>query len=185
MNTIDDAILKLGRSRPLAHEVLFHHRHNDETPPFHRELIEIWHSALQRVCTMAFREGGKSTIAEEALALAANYRLFHNCVIVGNTEKRACERLTAIKYELSTNELMAEMFGVHDEHTSKVWNEAELFFPTMSVLQPSVAASHYVVQNIFNIVLTSASATTLRKLRKARCIRMKKHWRPSGGSSKF
>jgi hypothetical protein len=126
MNSVNDVILKLGRSRPLAHEVLFKHRHSDETPPFHTELIQIWHSALQRVCTMAFREGGKSTIAEEALALAANYRLFHNCVIVGNTEKRACERLTAIKYELSTNELMAEMFGFHDEHTSKVWNEAEV-----------------------------------------------------------
>ena len=126
MNTIDDAILKLGRSRPLAHEVLFKHRHSDETPPFHVELISIWHSALQRVCTMAFREGGKSTIAEEALALAANYRLFHNCVIVGNTEKRACERLTAIKYELQTNELMAELFGFHDDNTSKVWNEAEV-----------------------------------------------------------
>jgi len=126
MTAVDDVILKLGRHRPLAHEVLFKHRHSDKTPPFHQEMIEIWHSALQHVCTMAFREGGKSTIAEEALALAANYRLFHNCVIVGNTEKRACERLTAIKYELSTNELMAEMFGFHDEHTSKVWNEAEV-----------------------------------------------------------
>ena len=76
---------------------------------------------------MAFREGGKSTMAEEALILGAEFGLFHNAVIVGNTEKRACERLTAIKYELETNEFLAGLFGgPHDEHTSKVWNEAEI-----------------------------------------------------------
>ena len=122
----DEAILRLGRDRRLAHQVLFQHRHSDATPQFHYDLIEAWHSQIPKLVAMAFREGAKSTIAEEALALAANYQLFHNCVIVGNTEKRACERLTAIKYELSTNELMAEMFGFHDEHTSKVWNEAEV-----------------------------------------------------------
>jgi hypothetical protein len=126
VTAIDDAILRLGRDRRLAHQVLFKHRHVDTTPEFHYELSEAWHSAIPRLNVMAFREGGKSTVAEEALALDANYRLFHNCVIVGNTEKRACERLTAIKYELSTNELMGEMFGLHDETTSKVWNEAEI-----------------------------------------------------------
>ena len=126
----DDAILKLGRDRRLAHQALFKHRHSDDTPPFHFELTDIWHSRLPRVNTMAFREGGKSTIAEEALIIGAQYGLFHNCIVVGNTEKRACERLTAIKYELSTNDMMTELFGEHSERTAKVWNEAEIILRT-------------------------------------------------------
>jgi hypothetical protein len=127
LSATDDLVLKFGKDRWLAHKILFKHRHSDETPPFHDELIEAWHSSAPRLVTMAFREGGKSTIAEEALIIGAEYKLFHNCVIVGNTEKRACERLTAIKYELETNEFLAGLFGgPHDEHTSKVWNEAEV-----------------------------------------------------------
>lgn len=126
----DDAILKLGRNRVLAHKVLFKDRHSDETPDFHTELITAWHSSLPRVNTMAFREGGKTTVAEEALALATEYKLFHNCIIVGNTEKRACERLTAIKHELSTNEFLNDLFGEHSERTAKVWNDAEIILNT-------------------------------------------------------
>jgi hypothetical protein len=127
VSDIDELVLRFGKDRWLAHKTLFRHRHSDATPAFHDELIEAWHSGAPRLVTMAFREGGKSTIAEEALIIGAEYGLFHNCVIVGNTEKRACERLTAIKYELETNEFLAGLFGgPHDEHTSKVWNEAEI-----------------------------------------------------------
>lgn len=123
-------LLKLRRNYHLAHQTLFHDRHSDTTPDFHYDMISLWHSVHPRINTMAFREGGKSTIAEEALILGAAYGLFRNAIIVGNTEKRACERLTAIKHELSTNELLAGMFGAHDEHTSKVWNEAEIILST-------------------------------------------------------
>ncbi len=72
---------------------------------------------------MAFREAGKSTIAEEAFVIGACYTLFHNAIIVGSTEKRACERLRAIKHEIETNELLAALFGFQ---MGKVWNEAEV-----------------------------------------------------------
>jgi hypothetical protein len=72
---------------------------------------------------MAFREFGKSTIAEEAFIIGACYRLFRNAIITGSTEKRACERLRAIKHEIETNELLDSLFGYQ---VGKVWNEAEI-----------------------------------------------------------
>ena len=121
--TRDSAILKLGRNRHLAHQVLFRHRHSDATPPFHYDLIDLWHSQISKALVMAFREAGKSTLAEEAFVIGACYRLFNNAIIVGATEKRACERLRAVKHEIESNELLAELFGFQ---VGKVWNEAEV-----------------------------------------------------------
>ena len=118
-----ELVLQLGRDRLLAHQALFKHRHSDETPPFHAELIKIWHSRDPSALVMVFREGGKSTIAEEALAIGVCYQLFHNALIVGATEKRATERLRAIKHELETNEAIAALFG---NQVGTVWNEAEI-----------------------------------------------------------
>jgi hypothetical protein len=123
LNEKEQAILKLGRDRILAHQVLFRHRHPDSTPAFHEEIITLWHSQLPKALVMAFREGGKSTIAEEAFVVGAEYKLFHNAIIVGSTEKRACERLRAIKHEIETNELLDSLFGYQ---VGKVWNEAEI-----------------------------------------------------------
>ena len=123
MTSKDEAILKLGRDRILAHQVLFKHRHADTTPDFHKEVINLWHSKIPKALVMAFREGGKSTVAEEAFVIGACYKLFHNAIIVGSTEKRACERLRAIKHEIETNELLDSLFGYQ---VGKVWNEAEI-----------------------------------------------------------
>jgi hypothetical protein len=123
MTPRDDLILKLGRDRLLAHQVLFKHRHVDQTPPAHYDLIRLWHSMVPKALVMAFREFGKSTIAEEAFVLGACYTLFHNAIIIGSTEKRACERLRAIKHEIETNELLQQLFGFQ---VGKVWNEAEV-----------------------------------------------------------
>ena len=122
----EETILQLARDRLLAHQVLFKHRHPDRTPYFHRELIELWHSNLPRVMAMAFREAGKSTIAEEAFIIGALFSLFHNAIIVGSTEKRACERLRAVKHELETNGLIQELFGFQGGLAAGVWNEAEV-----------------------------------------------------------
>lgn len=119
----EEVLLKLGRNRRLAHAALFRHRHPDETPPFHAEVIDLWHGPDPEALVMVFREGGKSTIAEEAFVIGAAYRLFHNALIIGATERRACERLRAIKHEIETNELLQTLFGSLVGH---VWNEAEV-----------------------------------------------------------
>src|ERR1700726_3895 len=116
-------LLKLGRNRILAHQVLFGHRHPDKTPEFHAELINMWHSRDPYGLVMVFREGGKSTIAEEAFVIGAGYQLFHNAMIIGATEKRACERLRAIKHEIANNEMVELLFG---KIVGDVWNEAEI-----------------------------------------------------------
>ena len=116
-------VLKLGRDRRLAHQFLFSHRHPDATPPFHLEIIDLWHSPQPNALVMVFREGGKSTIAEEAFLIGAGFQLFHNAMIIGSTERRACERLRAIKHEIVHNEKLRVLFG---ELKGDVWNEAEV-----------------------------------------------------------
>jgi hypothetical protein len=119
----EEIVLKLGRDRVLAHQSLFRHRHSDTTPPCHAEIINIWHGPDPHALVMMFREGGKSTIAEEAFVIGAAYQLFHNALIIGATERRACERLRAIKHEIETNENLAMLFG---SLKGPVWNEAEI-----------------------------------------------------------
>jgi hypothetical protein len=104
-------VLKFAANRIIAHQVLFKKRHRDPTPHFHDELIKLWHSASPKVLVLAFRGGGKSTLAEEAIILLAAMRLMRNVLIIGSSFDRAADRLRAIKHELETNELLIELYG--------------------------------------------------------------------------
>lgn len=119
----NDAILKLGRNRRLAHATLFRHRHTDDTPAFHYEIIDAWHSPVPRVLTQAFRGGAKSTIAEEVIAIEACFNLFSFAMLLGDSRDRAIERLRAIKYELEYNDYIHSLFG---NLVGAVWNEDEV-----------------------------------------------------------
>lgn len=105
------ALVRLGTDRAFAHAALFRHRHPNKSPPFHRELIEDWHSSDMSILDMVFRGGAKSTIAEEAITLKALFREFKNCLIVGADADRAAARLHAIAHELANNELIRRLFG--------------------------------------------------------------------------
>lgn len=105
------AQVRLGRDRVLAHAVLFKHRHPNRSPDFHRELIVDWHASDLSILDMVFRGGAKSTIAEEAIVIKALFREFKNCLIVGADADRAAARLHAIAFELLNNEMIAELFG--------------------------------------------------------------------------
>lgn len=119
----EEAILKLGRDKPLAHRVLFGHRHGNETPAFHDEHIDLWHSSIERFIEIVFRGGAKSTRAEEAITLEACLRSFKNCVILGESETRAVERLRSIKHEFNTNPYIEELFGDLGEGPAETWME--------------------------------------------------------------
>lgn len=123
MTDRETLLKQLGTDRIMAHQVLFRHRHPDVTPAFHDEIINLWHANDPAALVMVFREGGKSTIAEEAFVIGAGFRLFHNALIIGSTEKRSVERLRAIKHELEHNEMVQALFG---ELVGPVWNEAEV-----------------------------------------------------------
>jgi hypothetical protein len=124
-SAFDQLFMKLGSpaNRWLAHQVIFKKRHPDSTPAFHVELIQLWHSSSPRVLTMAFREGGKSTIAEEAIVLGASLQLFHNALILGADQDRAIDRLRAIKHEFETNDILRNLFG---DLVGPTWNESRI-----------------------------------------------------------
>lgn len=125
-------IRRLLANPRLAHATLFPHRHHDATPDFHLEMIDLWWSDAPWVITEAFRGGAKSTIAEEAITLMACFRFFHNCVILGDNETRAKERLTAIKHELETNEYIEQLF---DNQVGETWTETKIVLKNGVVLQ--------------------------------------------------
>lgn len=103
-------IAKFHRDRVLAHQVLFRHRHPDDTPPFHREMIQDFHSPDPYILWLAYRGSAKSTISEEGVALRACFQEFGNCLIIGASADRAGERLHAIKREFEQNEALFELF---------------------------------------------------------------------------
>lgn len=111
LTPIQQTQVRLGRDRPLAHAVLFRHRHPNKSPAFHRELILDWHAPDTCYLDMVFRGGAKSTIAEEAIVVRALYREFTNCLIVGADADRAASRLHAIAHELANNEMIRQIFG--------------------------------------------------------------------------
>jgi len=128
----DALIERLARNPRLLHASLFPHRHGDETPPFHLEMIDAWWSADPHVGTEAFRGGAKSTIAEEAITGMACLRMFNNAIILGDNETRAKERLTSIKHELETNEAITELFG---DLVGDTWTETKIVLTNGVVMQ--------------------------------------------------
>jgi hypothetical protein len=109
--------------RPLAHKVLFAHRHKDEDPEFHREMCELLYSDAAEVALMAFRGGAKSTYVEEYALLRALFREDIYTLLVGPKEASASQRLMAIRNELEINDLIIELFG---DQKAAPWSTTEL-----------------------------------------------------------
>jgi len=128
----DDMIRFLGKNRIAAHQILFKHRHPDLTPDFHARITTLWHSHLSRGLVMAFREAGKSTIAEEAIILMALLHEFKNGVIIGENEARAADRLNSIKHELLMNEQIRALFG---DQMGEVWGYAKIILRNGVIIQ--------------------------------------------------
>jgi len=116
-----------------AHIQLFPHRHTDRTPHFHDETIHTIHDlTIPEVLLVTFRGGAKSTLCEEALCILALSEAFTNGIIIGESEGRAAERLTAIKHEIDTNERLHYFFG---EQHGAVWGETRALLKNGVYLQ--------------------------------------------------
>lgn len=112
MTSLTEAALRLiVNDRPKAHSVLFAHRHPQASPPAHVEVINAFHSDHPRLVVEAFRGFAKSTIAEETCCIEAGLVEFRNCLVIGASYERACERLESIGHELETNENLEQVFG--------------------------------------------------------------------------
>lgn len=119
-----EIILEKFRANPvLAHSVVFAKRHTHASPEFHYHIINAWWSEEEYVGIEAFREGAKSTLSEEAVALMACMGIEPFILIIGANHDRAVDRLTAIKHEIENNEILIELFG---DQRGDVWNEGEI-----------------------------------------------------------
>lgn len=97
--------------RLLFHRYVFAHRHKNESPEFHDEILRKFYSGARQVLVKCFRGAAKSTKAEEYCIGGVLFRDFRFPILIGNSYDRACERLAAIKHELETNEIISELFG--------------------------------------------------------------------------
>jgi hypothetical protein len=113
----------LYADRFLAHRYLFEHRHKNTTPEFHNRILKAFYSPRSKVVAKCFRGSAKSTLAEEYVILGSLFRDFRYPLLIGNSYDSACERMSAIKHELETNELIMELFG---PQVGPVWTESEI-----------------------------------------------------------
>ena len=114
---------KFKRDRMLAHIALFPHRHKEESPPFHEEVVELFNSSAPLVALEAFRGGAKSTLIEEHVILKAMFKEEEFILIVGNSWSSACERLASIRQEFETNDALIDLFG---DQKSAPWAADEI-----------------------------------------------------------
>lgn len=108
-----------------AHEKLFPHRHEYPFAPFHQQIVDDFWSPAWNGITLGFRESGKTTLVEEGIVIAALYRQFRNCLIIGAKEELAAELLTNVKSEIENNELVRDLWG--DQHGA-TWTTTKVTF---------------------------------------------------------
>lgn len=73
--------------------------------------MQLWGCADELVLIEAFRQGAKTTLAEEHLCMQAAYGNFRYTVIFGETYAKACQKIEAIAYEARTNHKIRKLFG--------------------------------------------------------------------------
>ena len=111
MNEAVDLLAAINADRSLGSEVLFSHRHTHASAPMHVEINDLWSCADENVLIEAFREGGKTTAAEEWLCMAAHFGNFYYCLLIGETYEKACTRLAEVSKEARQNERLHRLFG--------------------------------------------------------------------------
>ena len=125
LRELDNAQLlrEMAVDRAMASDVLFGHRHADEMPRFHVKMLELWRAEDPFVVIEAFRGGAKTTLGEEFLLLEALFQNFRYCLLFGETYTKACQRIEAMKHEITHNEKMRGLFG---PMKGKPWNENQI-----------------------------------------------------------
>ncbi len=122
----ESTLRQISEDRALASGMIFPHRHRQQTPEFHVSIMDCWRSADPLVSIQAFREGAKTTLSEEFLLLEALFANFRYLLIFGETYTKACQRIEAMKYELSTNMKIYTLFG---KQKGTTWSENKIVLP--------------------------------------------------------
>ena len=127
MGLSNELVLKqLSGDRALASAMLFPHRHSQETPEFHINIMDLWRSRDEFVVIQAFREGAKTTLSEEFLLIEALFKNFKYALVLGETYTKACQRIESLKYELLTNQKIYTLFG---KQKGSTWSENKVVLP--------------------------------------------------------
>jgi hypothetical protein len=130
-----ELLSEISRDRALGSSLLFSHRHSDDSPAFHIELLDLWRCADPFVLIEAFRGAGKSTLSEEFLTLEGCFGNFHYWLLLGETYSKACQRLAAIDYECRTNKKLNHLFGgkvlARKSIENKVWFQSGALIEAM------------------------------------------------------
>ena len=126
MASTEAMLRELNDDRSVASALLFSHRHTQATPPFHITITDLWRSADEFVSIEAFREGAKTTLSEEFLIMEALFGNFAYLLIIGETYTKACQRIEAIKHELSANSKIIALFG---KQKGTTWSENKIVLP--------------------------------------------------------
>ena len=180
MSVQDKALLRaISEDRALGSAMLFSHRHEFESPDFHVQIMDLWRSAEEFVLIEAFREGAKTTLAEEFLSMEGCYGNFFYTVIFGETYAKACQKIEAIAYEMRTNIKIRKLFGralAKKPIENKIWFESGAMIEGAGWEQEVTGFKHldhrpdrfYLddVENEERVRDTAAVDSTLRKLYK-------------------
>jgi hypothetical protein len=102
---------RVSEDRALAAAMLFAHRHPQDSADYHVKMMDIWRSASEFVLFEVYREGAKTTVAEEHLLLEGSFGNFRYQLLIGETYSKACQRLEAIDKEARTNVKLRNLFG--------------------------------------------------------------------------
>ena len=110
--SVDANLLRIvSEDRALGSAMLFGHRHSEESAPMHVEMLDLWPALDEFIMIEAFRDGAKSTLAEESLIMEGCFGNFHYWLLIGETYPKAVQRLEAIDYECRTNVKLHHLFG--------------------------------------------------------------------------
>src|ERR1700745_235487 len=135
MGLTSGATLKIiSEDRALASDMCFPHRHPQASPSAHVLIMDAWRAQDEFVLIEMFREGGNSTLCEEFLLLEACLGDFGDCIIMGETYTKACQRLEAIKFEAARNMKLATLFGKL-KVAGHLWNEHQFELPNGVLLE--------------------------------------------------
>lgn len=175
-----DAMLSaFSKDRALASSVLFSHRHTHESPPMHVEMMDLWRCADEFVLIEAFREGGKSTLAEEFLLLEGAFGNFYYCLLFGETYDKACQRLEAVAHEAANNTRLHNVFGgrvlaKRKPVENKIWFESGAFLQAVGWEQEVTGFKHLDrrpdrayfddIENLERVRSAEAVDATMRKI---------------------
>lgn len=133
MTTSNAALLRaISDDRALGSAMLFGHRHEVESPRFHVEIMDLWRCQDEFVLIEAFREGAKTTLAEEFLLMEGAFGNFFYCILFGETYDKACQKIEAMAHEAKTNHKFVKLFG---NVLARKPTENKLWFSSGSLIQ--------------------------------------------------